>query len=47
MTVIGFGPGNELVVHTTSEHIEMAEWEEALYANELLARQLAPAVLES
>lgn len=39
MTVIGFGPGNEQVVHTVREHIEIAEWTEALEVNYLLARE--------
>ena len=44
MTVIGFGPGNEKVVHTVNEHIDIAEFEEAFYANQLLARDLSLAV---
>ncbi len=38
MTVIGIGPGDERVVHTVNEHIEIAEWTEALHINHLLAR---------
>lgn len=41
MTVIGFGPGNEDVVHTVNEHIEIAQWEEAMVANAILAREWA------
>ncbi|MGH2543606.1 MAG: M20 family metallopeptidase, partial [Ardenticatenaceae bacterium] len=39
MTVIGFGPGDEGVVHTVNEHISLQEWEEAIDANERLARE--------
>ncbi len=39
MTVIGFGPGDEFVIHTVNEHIDLAEWREAMVANELLARE--------
>lgn len=41
MKVIGFGPGNEAVIHTVNEHIEIAEWEEAMVANAILAREWA------
>lgn len=43
MTVIGFGPGSEAVVHTVNEHIEIVEWEEAMTANAILAREWAKA----
>ena len=46
MTVIGFGPGDEQVVHTVNEHIELEEWEEAIRANALLARQWPLRVLQ-
>ncbi len=44
MTVIGFGPGDEDVIHTVNEHITITEWEEAMVANALLAREWAPLV---
>lgn len=37
---IGFGPGNELLAHTVNEHIEVSALEEAMAANERLAREL-------
>ncbi len=46
MTVIGFGPGDESVVHTVNEYIDIVEWEEAMVANELLARKWPKRVLE-
>ncbi|MBA3530939.1 MAG: M20/M25/M40 family metallo-hydrolase [Ardenticatenales bacterium] len=39
MTVIGFGPGDERVVHTVNEHIDLDEWTEALHANAILAQR--------
>lgn len=39
MAVIGFGPGDERVVHTNREHILLTEWQEAMHANHLLARE--------
>lgn len=38
LTVIGFAPGDESVVHTTHEHIDVAEIEEALVGYAALAR---------
>lgn len=40
-TVIGFGPGDETVVHTTREHIEIAQVEAALAGYAALAREWA------
>ena len=45
MTIIGFGPGDEKVVHTVNEHISIAEFTESLYANEQLARNVAMALI--
>jgi succinyl-diaminopimelate desuccinylase len=39
MTVVGFGPGDEAVIHTVNEHIDVREWEEAMRANAVLARE--------
>lgn len=39
MTVIGFGPGDETIIHTVNEHITISEWEEAMVANAQLARE--------
>lgn len=44
MTVIGFGPGDETLAHTVNEHIDHAEWEEAIWINEQLAREWPQAV---
>jgi acetylornithine deacetylase/succinyl-diaminopimelate desuccinylase-like protein len=41
MTVIGFAPGNEALAHTVNEHIELAEWQEAMVANKWLAQKWA------
>ncbi|MCB0076574.1 MAG: M20/M25/M40 family metallo-hydrolase [Anaerolineales bacterium] len=46
MTVIGFGPGDERVVHTVHEHINIAQWEEAIRLNGLLAREWPSRVAE-
>lgn len=43
MTVIGFAPGNEALAHTVNEHIDLAEWQEGMVANKLLAQQWAKA----
>lgn len=45
MTIIGFAPGDEKVVHTVNEHISIAEFTESLYANEQLARNVAMALI--
>jgi succinyl-diaminopimelate desuccinylase len=39
MTVVGFGPGDEAVIHTVNEYIDLQEWEEAMRANAVLARE--------
>lgn len=47
LTVIGFGPGDESVVHTSHEYIEIAELEAALAAYAALAREWPAATLDS
>lgn len=44
LTVIGFGPGDESVVHTTQEHIAIADIDAALGAYAALAREWPAAV---
>lgn len=47
LTVIGFGPGDESVVHTSHEHIEIAEIRAAVAAYAALAREWPAATQES
>jgi len=47
LTCLGFGPGDDLLAHTNTEHVEVAALEEALDGNEALARALDARVLDS
>jgi putative selenium metabolism hydrolase len=38
LTVVGFGPGDDRLAHTVSEHIEIDELERGMLGNEALAR---------
>lgn len=46
LTVVGFGPGNESVVHTSHEYIESSEIEAALTAYAALAREWPAATVK-
>jgi len=43
LTVVGFGPGDDRLAHTVSEHIPIAELEVGLRGNRALATEWAPA----
>ena len=46
MAPIGIGPGDEFLAHTNREHIEIAEIDQALSINEVLARDLVARAAE-
>lgn len=43
LTVVGFGPGDDSLAHTVSEHIRVADLEVGLRGNRALATEWAPA----